>query len=114
MEKETNGGIMHKLCQYFADAGSCVINGINIGNGFGDGEFSVYYSSDGVPEGASLVPGVFIDLRNGYGVVVNEYDCDECGMEDYSRYIFSKDDFPGADALQVAVLDGDIIFVKYF
>lgn len=113
-EKETNGGIMHKLCEYIADAGSCVINGINIENGFGDGEFNVYYSSDGVPEGALLVPGVYIDLRNEYDVIVNGYDCDVCGKEDFGRYRFTKDDFPGADALQVAVLGGDIIFVKYF
>lgn len=104
---------MRRLTTYVADTGTCVINGIGIDNDYGDGEFGVYFSSR-PPKGFNLVMGLWIDLRNGYGVTIHGYDCNVKGDEFVPNKPIPNSDFGDAQALKVAVKDGKICFVKYF
>lgn len=104
---------MKLLATYKADAGTCVINGIGVDNGFGDGEFEVYFSNR-LPKGFKLVNDLWIDLRNGYGVTIHGYDCNEKGNEFVPNRIIPNFEFGDALALKVAVKYGKICFVKYF
>jgi hypothetical protein len=104
------------LTTYVADAGTCVINGIGIENGVGDGCFGVYY--DDKPTQNMLekrtIPKIWIDLRNEYPVIIHGYDCDVNGKEMYGQMSLADTDFPGAKGLKIMVSDGNIIFVKWF
>ena len=62
-------GCMKLLTTYEADAGACVINGIGIDNGFGDGEFGVYYSNK-LPKGFEVVKNLWIGLSGE--VIMNQ------------------------------------------
>lgn len=104
---------MKLLTTYEADAGTCVINGIGIDNGFGDGKFGVYYSNK-LPKGFEIVKDLWIDLRDGYGVTIHGYDCNKKGNEVVPNKLIPNSEFGDAQALQVAVKYGKICFVKYF
>ena len=101
------------LCRYSADAGTFVVNGIGINNGIGDGSFGVYFTNK-VPDGANLIKDLWIDLRNGYDIVIHTYDCNKRGNEYEPNIIIPREKFGKAQALQVAVDMGTIYFVKYF
>ena len=104
---------MKRITTYEADAGTCVINGIGIDNGFGDGEFGVYYV-DRLPQGAKLIDNVWIDLRNGYDVVIHSYDCNKKGDEYEPNKVIPRKEFGDAKALQVAYRCGTMFLVKWF
>lgn len=104
---------MRLISTYSADAGTCVINGVGIDNGIGDGEFGVYYA-DKLPKGFKIVSNVWIDLRNDYGVTVHGYDCNCKGNEFIPNMTIPKSEFGDAEALKIAVKNGNICFVKYF
>lgn len=104
-----------QLATYGADVGTCVINGIGFNNGLGDGSYGVFYSPEKTTRlEKKIIQDVWIDLRNGYPVVIHGYDCDHKGEERFGQTILNKSNFPGAEALQIAIDEGDIIFVKYF
>lgn len=102
-----------RIASYGADAGSLVINGIGFNNGFGDGGFDVYYT-DTLPKGATLVENVWIDLRNGYDVVIHGYDCNEKGKEYMPNKVIPRKMFENAEAVRVAFKNGTMFLVKYF
>jgi len=104
---------MKYITTYSADAGTCVINGVGIENDIGDGEFGVYYA-DKLPKGFKVVPNVWIDLRNGYGVTVHGYDCNHKWDEFIPNMTIPKSEFGNAEALKIAVKTGKVCFVKYF
>ena len=56
---------MKKLMTYAADKGSCVINGVCIDNGVGDGEFDVFFVDDvkKVNRPVKIIDGIWFDLR---------------------------------------------------
>ena len=104
-----------QLATYSADVGTCVINGIGINNGLGDGTYGVFYAKEKTRAlEKNILQDVWIDLRNNYPVIIHGYDCDHKGDERFGQTVLNKANFPGAEALQIAVDDGDIIFVKYF
>lgn len=102
-----------RIASYGADAGSLVINGIGFNNGFGDGGFDVYYV-DRLPQGAKLIDNVWIDLRNGYDVVIHSYDCNKKGNEYEPNKVIPRKMFGDAKALQVAYRCGTMFLVKWF
>ena len=104
------------LTVYEADAGTCVINGIGIDNGVGDGCFGVLYDDNPTDQmlQKKALKRIWIDLRNNYPVVVHGYDCDKKGEEMMGQKILSAKDFPGAQALKIMPANGDIVFIKYF
>lgn len=102
-----------RIASYEADAGTCVINGIGFNNGWGDGGFDVYYT-DTLPKSAKLIKDVWIDLRNGYPIVIHTYDCNEKDNEFSPNIIIPRSKFGSAEALQVAIDNGTIYLVKYF
>lgn len=108
-----------KIFEYGADAGTCVINGIGFNNGVGDGGYGVYYEEE-LPNGAKFVEDIWIDLRNGYDIVIHGYDCNKKGEEYEPNLVIKAEQFTkyfnDAKALHVAVnkKTGNIYLVKYF
>lgn len=107
---------MKRICSYVADAGTFVVNGIGIDNGIGDGGFDVYYAEHkkDIPKGAKKVKDLWIDLRNGYPIIIHTYDCNKKGSEYEPNKELTAKHFPNAEALKIFVRMGDIYFVKYF
>ena len=103
---------MKKLGIYTADKGSLVINGVAIGNNYGDGEFYIFYEED---ENALFVnfknvsPALWFDLRFT-DLELWTYDCDK-----NCKKITLSQNTINAEALQLYVdCDGNFLFKKYF
>ena len=93
------------LKTYTADVGSCVINGVFISNGVGDGTYDVIVY-DQKPQDIEEI--VWLDLREQEKIGIWDYDCDSSTV---SWYI--KSDFYNADAIGVGVDDnGNICICK--
>lgn len=107
---------MKRIASYEADAGTFVVNGVGINNGIGDGGFDVFYAEhkEDIPKSAKEVKDLWIDLRNGYPVVIHTYDCNKKGDEYMPNKELTAKHFPNAQALKIFVRSGDIYFVKYF
>ena len=75
--------------------------------------FDVYYV-DRLPQGAKLIDNVWIDLRNGYDVVIHSYDCNKKGDEYEPNKVIPRKMFGDAKALQVAYRCGTMFLVKWF
>ena len=99
------------LMSYEADKGSCVINGVAISNGIGDGCYDIWFS-DIVPENYRLIEDIWFDLRE-CNLKIWHYDCN--GGKDYDE--FTKEMLM-CEAVQFAVgvgeESGNICIVKYF
>lgn len=107
---------MIKIAEYGADKGSCIINGVGINNGVGDGSFDVYYveNEDEIKDKRiqgkiEVFDNIWFDLREDV-IKIWTYDCNE-GKEftQITRYdlncmavTFGRD------------INGNIYFIKYF
>lgn len=102
---------MKKLMSYAADKGSCVVNGICIDNGVGDGEFDVFFVDD-VKEAnrpVKIIDGIWFDLRFK-DIRIWTYDCNRGG--DYKT--FTENDLDCKAVLFGVDEFGCVFLIKYF
>lgn len=96
---------MKLIARYVADKGSAVINGISFNNGFGDGDFTVWFC-ESRPQGVDEV--AFIDLRDDVQVMLWEYDCVPTSARDITKELEAR-------AVSLGFNDsGDLFFWKMF
>lgn len=104
---------MKILGEYACDKASMVINGICFSNGFGDGEYTIYYC-DSIEEAENnefenLSNNLWVDLRET-NIYIWSYDCDN----NCKKIAITKENI-NAEAIMIFKNNkGDFALVKEF